>query len=207
LQLADSPTRHRWIDFAGHHPAWLYDVARIEPLVRRTLQGAGIEVHLLSRVTAVQKEGESIQAVHTAGGDTYHGQAFVDATGTAGPPANCRRYGNGCAMCIYRCPAFGGRLGLAALAGVKEYAALRRGGGRGGMSGSCKLHKGSLAPWLVQELEAQGVAVLPVPPGLPGKGEMLRRKACQQYNLPEYAMPGLKIPTPVGAAIRYVSWP
>ncbi len=185
--LSDSVARHRNLDFAGHRHAWLYDVARIEPLVRRTLQAAGVEVHLLSRVTAVQREGERIEAVHTADGGTYYGQAFVDATGTAGPPANCRRYGNGCAMCIYRCPAFGGRLGLAALAGIKEYAALRRGGGRGAMSGSCKLHKGSLAPWLVKELETQGMVVLPVPPDLPGKDEMLRRKACQQYNLPEYA--------------------
>ncbi|MDN5344770.1 MAG: hypothetical protein PWQ18_882 [Clostridia bacterium] len=185
--LSDSAARHRNVDFAGHRHAWLYDVARIEPLVRRALQDAGVEVHLLSRVTAVKAVGDSMQAVHTAGGQTYSGEAFVDATGTAGPPANCRRYGNGCAMCIYRCPTFGGRMGLAALAGIKEYAALRRGGGRGAMSGSCKLHKGSLAPWLVAAMEEKGVAVLPVPPDQPGKGELLQRKACQQYNLPEYA--------------------
>ncbi|CEP69545.1 Glucose-inhibited division protein A-related [Moorella glycerini] len=187
FQLTDSVTRHRNIHFAGHRHAWLYDVARIEPLVRQALQEAGVEVRTLSWVTAVQVAGNSLQAVHTEGGRTYHGEAFIDATGTAGAPANCRRYGNGCAMCIYRCPTFGGRLGLAALAGVKEYAALRRGGGRGALSGSCKLHKGSLAPWLVSELEEKGMAVLPVPSDLPGKGELLQRKACQQYALPEYA--------------------
>ncbi|MGI9859958.1 FAD-dependent oxidoreductase [Moorella naiadis] len=187
FRVTDAAARHRNIDFAGHHHAWLYDVTRIEPLVRRLLEEAGVEVHALSRVTAVQREKDSITAVLTEAGQIYAGEAFVDATGTAGPPANCRRYGNGCAMCIYRCPAFGGRVGLAALAGVQEYAALRRGGGRGALSGSCKLHKGSLAPWLVSRLEAEGVALLPLPGDLPPKGDLLQRKACQQYALPEYA--------------------
>jgi hypothetical protein len=90
-------------------------------------------------------------------------------------------------MCIYRCPAFGGRLGLAALAGIKEYAALRRGGGRGALSGSCKLQKGSLAPELVKELETTGKLVLPVPLALHDRGAKLKQKACQQYALPEFA--------------------
>ncbi|APC07939.1 FAD-dependent oxidoreductase [Neomoorella thermoacetica] len=188
FRVTDGAARHWNIDFAGHHHAWLYDVTRIEPLVRRALREAGVEVHLLSRVTAVQLARDRIVAVRTEAGQNYPGEAFIDATGTAGPPANCRRYGNGCAMCIYRCPTFGGRIGPAALAGVKEYAALRRGGGRGAISGSCKLHKGSLAPWLVTELEEKGAVTLPLPPDLSGKWELLQRKACQQYALPEYAI-------------------
>ncbi|MDN5361176.1 FAD-dependent oxidoreductase [Moorella sp. Hama-1] len=187
FRVTDAAARHRNIDFAGHRHAWLYDVTRIEPRVRRLLEEAGVEVYPLSRVTAVHLDKDRITAVQTEGGQTCAGEAFVDATGTAGPPANCRRYGNGCAMCIYRCPAFGGRVGPAALAGVQEYAALRRGGGRGALSGSCKLHKGSLAPWLVSRLEAEGVALLPLPADLPPKGDLLQRKACQQYALPEYA--------------------
>ncbi|MGI6285455.1 FAD-dependent oxidoreductase [Neomoorella humiferrea] len=185
--LCDRVARHRHVDFPGHRHAWLYDVARIEPLVRQTLAEAGVVIHFLGRVTAVKTAGESIEAVVTEGGRAYYGSVFIDATGTAGPPANCRRYGNGCAMCIYRCPAFGGRVGLAALAGVKEYAALKRGGGRGALSGSCKLHKGSLAPWLAAELEEKGVVVLPLPRDWPDKKELLQRKACQQYALNEYA--------------------
>ena len=48
------------------------------------------------------------------------GDVFIDATGTAGPPAQCTKYGNGCAMCILRCPSFGGRASLAAKCGVTE---------------------------------------------------------------------------------------
>ncbi|MEW8957657.1 MAG: FAD-dependent oxidoreductase [Moorella sp. (in: firmicutes)] len=185
--LCDRVVRHRDIDFPGHRHAWLYDVARIEPVVRQTLVEAGVTLHFLSRVTAVKTVGENIKAVITADGRAYNGDVFIDATGTAGPPANCRRYGNGCAMCIYRCPAFGGRVGLSALAGVKEYAALKRGGGRGVFSGSCKLHKGSLAKWLLTELEEKGVVVLPLPRDWPDKKALLQRKACQQYALNEYA--------------------
>lgn len=185
--LCDRAARHRDIDFPGHRHAWLYDVVRIEPLVRHALHEAGVVIQFLSRVTAVKTAGNSIEAVIIEGGRVYVGDVFIDATGTAGPPANCRRYGNGCAMCVYRCPAFGGRVGLAALAGVKEYAALRRGGGRGVFSGSCKLHKGSLANWLLAELEEKGVVVLPLPRDWPDKKELLQRKACQQYALNEYA--------------------
>ncbi|NLW06550.1 MAG: FAD-dependent oxidoreductase [Clostridia bacterium] len=187
FRLCDSVSRHRNLDFAGHRHAWLYDVSRIEPLVRHTLQAAGVKVETNSRVVAVETSKDSIHTVRTGDGRAYQGDAFVDATGTAGPQGNCRRYGNGCVMCIYRCPAFGGRLGLAALAGAKEYAALRRGGGRGALSGSCKLQKGSLAPELVQELEASGKLVLPVPPALHDRGIKLKQKACQQYALPEFA--------------------
>lgn len=188
FELTDSVSRHRNLNFAGHRHAWLYDVARIEPLVRHTLQVAGVEVRTASRVIAVQVVEDSITAVQTGRESTYQGDIFIDTTGTAGPQANCRRYGNGCAMCVYRCPAFGGRLGLAALAGIKEYAALRRGGGRGALSGSCKLHKGSLASWLVNELETYGRVSLPIPSDLLHDREaMLNQKACQQYTLPEFA--------------------
>lgn len=50
----------------------------------------------------------------------YNGDVFIDTTGTAGPVNNCVKYGNGCAMCIMRCPSFGGRISLTALAGIKE---------------------------------------------------------------------------------------
>ena len=43
------------------------------------------------------------------------GDVFIDTTGTAGPPANCNKYGNGCAMCVLRCHSYGGRVSLAAM--------------------------------------------------------------------------------------------
>lgn len=186
FQLTDSISQHRNIDFAGHRHAWLYDVLRVEPLVRSNLEAAGVEIHTSCRVNRVVPDNNKIVSISNQEGIKFRGDVFVDATGTAGPPSNCRKYGNGCTMCIYRCPTFGGRIGLAAAAGIKEYAALRRGGGRGAVSGSCKLHKGSLESWLVNELERRGCVSIPLPPGLSDREGMVGRKACQQYALQEF---------------------
>jgi hypothetical protein len=110
--------------------------------------------------------------------------AFVEATGTAGGQVNCGRFGNGCVLCIIRCPAFGPRVSIAAKAGVMELMGVRGDGRPGSMSGSCKLLKESLHPSLRGELEEKGVLVIPLPPEL--RGAELENKACQQYNLPAY---------------------
>ena len=81
----------------------------------------------------------------------FDGDAFVDATGTAGGPANCSKYGNGCAMCVLRCHSFGGRVSVTAKAGVKEMIG-RKGDQIGAMSGSCKLLKESIDPQIVATL-------------------------------------------------------
>ncbi|MHB8764860.1 MAG: FAD-dependent oxidoreductase, partial [Deferrisomatales bacterium] len=96
----------------------------------------------------------------------------------------CTRHGNGCAMCVLRCPTFGGRVSLAAKAGVAERVAAR-GGQTGAMSGSCKLLKESLSPELRAELSARGVVVVPVPEDQRVAGK-LALKACQQYALPAF---------------------
>jgi hypothetical protein len=53
------------------------------------------------------------------------------------------------------------------------------------MSGSCKLFKESLSQEIVDLLNKEGVAVIPVPPSERLK-EKLSIKACQQYALPEF---------------------
>ena len=112
------------------------------------------------------------------------GDVFIDTTGTAGPSANCNKYGNGCAMCILRCPSFGGRISLTAKAGVSEMVG-RKGNKIGAMSGSCKLFKESLSKEIVDFLEKKGVVIIPVPP-LERSKENLSFKACQQYALSEF---------------------
>ena len=186
IRLIDGVARHRWVNFPGHRHATFYDVTRIEPVVRTALLDAGVEIHFQARVNGVKKTGQSITAVETAAGKTVQGDIFVDTTGTAGPVKNCTKYGTGCAMCILRCPTFGPRTSLTALAGVEEMTA-----GKGfpqfeAMSGSCKLDKKSLAPWLVNNLERDGLAIIPLPRDIQ-KDDMLGRKACQQYNLKEFA--------------------
>lgn len=189
-QVVDANLRHRDVTFPGHNHADLYDVSIFEPAVRRFLLSKGVEVRTQARVTDVVKSGDALAAVVLEGGERVEGDVFVDATGSAGPQNNCTKYGNGCAMCVMRCPTFGGRVSVAAKAGIKEKQATRMDGSVGVMSGSCKLHSDSLAPHIREQLRQTGVAVVPLPDELKAggaKAKLLGTKACQQYALPEFA--------------------
>lgn len=186
VKIIDLMCRHRWVNFPGHRHASLYDVTRIEPAVRGFLADRGVKLKLQSRMTDVAKRGRFIKEIVTHGNGAVAGDFFVDATGTAGPVSNCTKYGAGCAMCILRCPAFGPRVSVAAKSGVKEMTAEKEIWRLGAMSGSCKLDKNSLATWLVNNIERDGAAVIPLP-GSIKKGDLLEMKACQQYNLREFA--------------------
>jgi hypothetical protein len=188
FQIIDQNCLHRNIEFPGHHHASLYNVATMEPLVKMYLLNLKVAILLWTRVDDVEMEGTRIRAVV---GKRYgdekirvEGDVFIDATGTAGPPANCTKYGNGCAMCILRCPSFGGRVSVTAKAGVTEMVG-RKGNQTGAMSGSCKLLKESLSPEIVATLNEKGVVVLPIPPAERSQ-DKLSIKACQQYALPEF---------------------
>jgi hypothetical protein len=187
FELTDRNSLHRDIDFPGHRHASLYNVATMEPIVKNVLLQMGIRLRLSTRVTEVEKDGDRIRTVCGKTGDgsvRLDGDGFIDTTGTAGGPANCNRHGNGCAMCVLRCHSFGGRVSLAAKAGVKEMVG-RKGDRVGAMSGSCKVLKESLAPEILRTLNRDGVAVIHVPAAkrLAGK---LALKCCQQYALPEF---------------------
>lgn len=180
--LIDATVRHSAIDFPGHSHASLYDVNKIEPLVATYLKQLGVEVKLCQRAINVEMRGQEIAAVLTSDQNRYEGDSFVEATGTAGPVGNCLRFDSSCVMCILRCPTFGPRVSIAAKAGVKEetdrlFEAL---------SGSCKLRKASLATWVIQRLEREGVLLIPLPKFIK-QDDLLAKKACQQYNLREYA--------------------
>jgi hypothetical protein len=187
FELVDHNALHRDIEFPGHRHASLYNVARMEPSVRRLIQSRGIQILTRTRITDVHRDEGRLKSIIGKQDEEsvqISGDAFVDATGTAGPPANCTKYGNGCVMCILRCHSFGGRVSLTAKAGVKEMIG-RKGGQVGAMSGSCKLLKESLAPEIVSVLEKTGVAVVPLPSGKILKGK-LSLKCCQQYAIPEF---------------------
>lgn len=186
FNIADSVARHRNVEFPGHHHATLYDVSLIEPAVRRFLLAAGIEISFEARAVDVKMHGNRIVAVKTEDGKEVEADCFVETTGTAGPQGNCLRYGNGCVMCILRCPAFGPRVSIAAKAGVEEKMGSTAKGTIGAMSGSCKIHKDSLSREVRADLEDDGVAIVPIPEEMQKK-EALLLKACQQYALPEYA--------------------
>ncbi|MDN5314711.1 MAG: hypothetical protein PWP10_3461 [Clostridiales bacterium] len=183
--ITDANSRHKNISFPGHEHANLYDIGKVPGAVTRFLKTAGVNIKFKSRVKKVEMNGNSIQAVITDQGKRYEGDVFIDTTGTAGPMKNCVRYGNGCAMCVLRCPSFGGRVSLTGLTGISETQGIKPNGAVGAMSGSCKLYKESLAPWIVDTLNEKGVAVIPVPEHL--KENHLDIKACQQYALADFA--------------------
>lgn len=192
FKVCDDNSRHKSIEFPGHKHASLYDVSLIEPAVKKCLEKAGVSFHTKARIKSVEAKdgaihGVTAEVLESGEEITASGDAYVDATGTAGPQANCKKYGNGCAMCIYRCPTFGPRMGIAAKAGIEERVAEKPDGSLGAMSGSCKLHKDSLSADIRKKLDETGVCVVPVPKSLQKDLKLLGEKACQQYALKEFS--------------------
>jgi hypothetical protein len=187
FQLTDENSLHRNISFPGHNHTSLYNVARMEPMVKNFLLGKGVEIQLSTRIDDVAITKGRIEAVTGKTREDkvrYEGDVYIETTGTAGPPANCTKYGNGCAMCILRCPSFGGRVSIAAKCGVTEMIG-KKGDHVGAMSGACKLFKESLSREVVETLNTEGVAVIPIPVSM-RSADKLATKACQQYALPEF---------------------
>ena len=188
FKVIDGCYRHTNVEFPGHKHVSLYDVALIEPRVRQVLQEKGVEVWVRSRATDVRKAGDKITSVVLENGQAIEGDVFLDTTGTAGGQPNCRKYGNGCSMCMLRCPTFGNRVSITAKAGVTEMVGKRPDGGTGAFSGSCKLHMGSVSTDIQDELKRTGCAVRPIPKDmLEHEAHALEVKCCQQYAIPEFA--------------------
>lgn len=172
--------------FVGQAHAWLYDVNLIEPEVREYLKSIGINLRLISRISDIEKEGTKIKGVYLSTGELIEADAFVETTGSTGPMGNCLRYGNGCSMCILRCPTFGPRVSLSARAGVEDFQGERDGDELGAFSGSCKLAKETLSKEIVEQLDRTGVVILKIPPEDINL-DKLKSKVCQQYALKEFA--------------------
>lgn len=186
FSITDSNTLHKNVNFPGHEHAWLYDVNNIEGEIRRYVKSMGIQLHLQCRVTGIEKEDNKIKGIYLSNGEYEEADAFVETTGSTGPMGNCLKYGNGCSMCILRCPAFGPRVSISACAGVEDLQGKREDGLSGAFSGSCKLSKDSLSKEVRDELEEKGVVVLKVPEEDVNLGK-LKSKVCQQYALKEFA--------------------
>ncbi|MGI6627475.1 MAG: FAD-dependent oxidoreductase [Bacillota bacterium] len=186
FQLTDSISLHKGISFPGHSHASLYDVHLVEIAVRNLVLEKGISLYPGKRITKIHHEEGAILWVESDDGDIFYAGAFVDATGSSGPPGICRRFGNGCASCIQRCPSFGPRVSIATLLGLPEYMTNRRKDVYGAMSGSCKIYKETLSEDIRRRLNSQGAVVIPLP-GSMINTDKLDAKVCQQYALLEYA--------------------
>lgn len=187
FEITDRLSTHKNVDFPGHKHATFYDVALVEPEVRRMVKSLGIEIRLMTRITDVKMKSEgSIGSVITAENEEIRGDVFVETTGSAGPMGNCMRYGNGCSMCVLRCPSFGPRVSITERAGLKDLMAVRADGSRGAFSGSCKLEKRTLSKKLQKKLDKDGVAIVPLPERMINR-DKLKKKVCRQYALDPYA--------------------
>ncbi|MBI2874413.1 MAG: FAD-dependent oxidoreductase [Firmicutes bacterium] len=160
---------------------FLYNVFSCERNVAELLERLGVEVRLQSRVVDVVMRGDRMDAVKTSDGDLLKADAFVDGTGSAGPEPACVRYGWGCVMCLYKCPAYGGRVSITERSGVKEGMAKRRDGGYGAVSNAVQLVPDSIDPAVREEHKKQGGCVLiPAPEGI-GDPEIFRKIRTQEF--------------------------
>ena len=186
IKITDRVSTHTNIDFPGHKHATLYNVNMIEGEVRKYLVSCGINLMMESRVNNIEFDGKKIEGVYLSDDTFIDGDAFIETTGTTGPMGNCLRYGNGCSMCILRCPSFGPRISISGRCGVQDIQGERNDDSLGAFSGSCKLAKESLSDEIKNELDTKGVVILRVPSEDINYGK-LSTKVCQQYALKEFA--------------------
>jgi len=77
FDAVEEAARHRNIEFPGHKHATLYDVAKIEPAVRRVLERYGVEYKLVARVRDITSEGSKIKSVITDKDDEIYGDVLL----------------------------------------------------------------------------------------------------------------------------------
>lgn len=187
FDITDRCATHKNVNFPGHNHANFYNVMKVEPLVRTLLDDMKIDVETRVRIVQVNTEKNNrITSLTDADGNIYEADCFIDCTGTTGPMGNCLEYGNGCAMCVMRCPAFGPRMSISEMAGGEDYMGKRLDGNYGAMSGSGKLHKESLSKSIQKQLNKKGFAVIPLPQELVNE-KKLKTKVCRQYALTQFA--------------------
>ncbi len=186
IKITDRNAIHSNIDFPGHKHASLYNVNKIEGEVSKYLKSLNIELMMESRVNDINFDGQKIKGVYLSDGTYINGDVFIETTGTTGPMGNCLRYGNGCSMCVLRCPSFGPRISISERCGVSDIQGERGDDIFGAFSGSCKLAKESLSEEINAELDCKGVVILKVPEE-DVNYEKLDTKVCQQYALKEFA--------------------
>ncbi len=186
FEIADGCSTHRNVDFPGHRHASFYHPEEVEPAVRGLLSDMEITTKMMTRIVNVDVEENYIKKITSAEGENYDADVFIDCTGSTGPMGNCAAFGNGCSMCVLRCPAFGPRVSISAKAGGRDYYGLREDGTPGAFSGSCKLDKNSLSKGLQEQLCEEGVVIVPLPEGQIDRSK-LEKKVCRQYALPQFA--------------------
>lgn len=180
IEIMDSIAVHSNMEFPGHKHAWLCDVGRAEPIIRRYLLDKGIKIFFNSRIVDAKREEDKIKSVILSDKTEVKGDAFIETTGSTGSMPNCFKYGNGCVMCTLRCPTFGMRVSISEKVGIADIIGKRKSGEPGAMSGSCEISRESISNDLIEKLDRDGVVVIPIPKE-DIHLEKLDNKVCQQY--------------------------
>lgn len=186
IEIMDSIALHSNMEFPGHKHAWLCDVGKSEPIIRRCLLDHGVKIFFNSRIVNVKKEQNKIKSLILADKSLVDGDVFIETTGSTGSMPNCTKYGNGCVMCTLRCPSFGMRVSISEKAGINDLVGERKNGQYGAMSGSCELSRESISDDLIEKLSRDGVVAIPIPKE-DIHLEKLENKVCQQYATLEFA--------------------
>ncbi len=143
---------------------YIYNTSKVDTTMQRLVRAAGVELRMEIRVTDVDKDGAAVNAVKLANRERVKADAFVDAPGTSGGINICKRYGQGCMMCIcYRCPAYGDRVSIATKAGAPSLDRVRPDGTPGAVGSAVLINKTTLAPDLLARMEKEGAICIPLP--------------------------------------------
>jgi hypothetical protein len=154
---------HENVLMSGKEHVFLYDCRKSASALFDLLGRCGIGVRPCKRVVDVKMRKNAVAAILPEGEEWSEVDAAVDATGTSGPLENCGRYGLGCVECAARCPTFGGRVSIAAGAGVAEQVGLRADGSPGTVTAAFTLVKETLSEEIRLRLEREGAFRYKVP--------------------------------------------
>ncbi|MFC1968083.1 FAD-dependent oxidoreductase [Chloroflexota bacterium] len=168
-------------DAADH--SFLYNAGLVEPVIKKIVAGAGIELILGNRALDVEKADSRILAVKLDDGRLVEGDSFVDCTGSRGGIKVCTKYGKGCVMCLVRCIAFGDRVGIVDKAGGKLYHRVRPDGTPGFLNAAVTVFKDTLSPELKARVEKEGLVKIPLPKELIdySKGEVMSSGRSREF--------------------------
>ncbi|MBI2303573.1 MAG: FAD-dependent oxidoreductase [Chloroflexi bacterium] len=166
--------------------SFAYDVMKADQASWEALEGTGVKAMLRSQVVDVEKEGNRLKAVVLANGTRVEADAFVDATGRAGLMKEwCETLGQGCGMCVLKCPLFGECISPAVKAGAADiYPEGHHQSGGPRFFQAVMVLPESVEPWLRDEmLAAKGVYWYRVPE------EWLGKDVTSQWCSPHRPLP------------------
>ncbi|MFC1968297.1 FAD-dependent oxidoreductase [Chloroflexota bacterium] len=181
FEALESITLHQG-NIVDEEGAYIYDFAKVDPAMQKIVRDAGVEVRLGCRAADVVKEDGVIKEVILDGGERLSAAAFIDCSGGTGGIDICTKYGGGCPMCLFKCPAFGNRVSIATKAGALEVMFVRPDGTPGGATAATQLYKESLSLELRRRLDKEGAFSIQLPKELFRQDNLSASRSKSQFE-------------------------